>query len=71
MKLSVIHTHTHRAKNVCSTSKSLPAESFQQAKPNRKPTEIPTPPTGKFIVAKVIITYMKRLSELCRHTQAK
>ena len=46
--------------------------SFNKVKPNRKPTKSQTHPSGKFIEgARVVIPYIKGLSEQYRHTLAK
>ena len=83
-KLSIIFTLIYRAKQVCSTPKFLTKEMdhlhkvvqdnqyqtqfFQQGKTNKKPN----PFTGKFIEgARVVIPYIKCLSEQYRQTLAK
>ena len=87
-KLSVIHTLTHRAKQVCSTSELLakemdhlhkvlqdnhyPPQFCQQGKPKQKTYKKPNPSMEKFIEgARVVIPYIKGLSEQYRHTLAK
>ena len=87
-KLSVIHTLTHRAKQVCSTCEFLakemdhlhkvlqdnhyPTHFFQQSKPQQKTNKKPNPFTVKFIEgARVVIPYIKGLSDQYRHTLAK
>ena len=86
-KLSVIHSLIHRAKQLCSTPESLAKEmdhlhkvlqdnhyttqSFQQGKPQQKANKKPNPSTGKFIGARVVIPYIKGLSEQYRHALAK
>ena len=86
-KLSVIHTLIHRGKEVSSTSEFLAkkmdhlykviqdshyqAQFFQQGKPQQKTNGKPNPSTGKFIGARVVIPYIKGLSEQYRHTLAK
>ena len=46
--------------------------SFNRPNPNRKPTKKPNPSTGKFIEgARVVVPYIKGLSEQYRHTLAK
>ena len=45
---------------------------FQQGKPQQKTNKKPNPATGKFIEgARVVIPYIKGLSEQYRHTLAK
>ena len=87
-KLSVIHTLTHRAKQVCSTPELLakemnhlhkvlqdnhyPPHFFQQGKPKQKTNKKPNPSMETFIEgARVVIPYIKGLSEQYRHTLAK
>ena len=49
-----------------------PAQFFQQGKPQQKTNKKPNPSTGKFIEgARVVIPYIKGLSEQYRHTLAK
>ena len=49
-----------------------PAQFFQQGKPQQKTNKKPNPSTGKFIDgARVVIPYIKGLSEQYRHTLAK
>ena len=49
-----------------------PAQFFQQGKPQQKTNKKPNPSTGKFIEgARVVILYIKGLSEQYRHTLAK
>ena len=48
-----------------------PTQFFQQVKPQQKSNKKPSPSTGKFIGARVVIPYIKGLSEQYRHTQAK
>ena len=87
-KLSVIHTLTHRDKQLCSTPELLakemdhlhrvlqdnhyPPQFFQQGKPKQKTNKRPNPSMEKFIDgARVVIPYIKGLSEQYRHTLAK
>ena len=87
-KLSVIHTLTHRAKQVCSTPELLakemdhlhrvlqinhyPPQFFQQGKTKQKTNKKPNLSMEKFIEgARVVIPYIKGLSEQYRHTLAK
>ena len=87
-KLSVIHTLTHRAKQVCSTPELLakemdhlhkvlqdnhyPPQFCQQGKLKQKTNKKPNPSMEKFIEeARVVIPYIKGLSEQYRHTLAK
>ena len=52
--------------------KHYPAQFFQQGSPNRKPNENPNPSMEKFIEgARVVIPYIKGLSEQHKHTLAK
>ena len=85
--LSVIHTLIHRAKQVCSTPEFLakemdhlhkvlqdnhyPAQFFQQGKPQQKANKNTYPPTVNCKGARVVIPYIKGLSEQYRHTLAK
>ena len=49
-----------------------PTQFFQQGKPQQKTNKKPNPSTGKFIEgARVVIPYIKGLSEQYRHTLAK
>ena len=49
-----------------------PTQSFQQSKPQQKANRKPNPSTGKFIEgARVVIPYIKGLSEQHRYTLAK
>ena len=49
-----------------------PAQFLQQGKPQQKTNRKPKPSTGKFIeAARVVIPYIKGLSEQYRHTLAK
>ena len=49
-----------------------PTQFLQQGKPQQKTKKKPSPPTGKFIEgARVVILYIKSLSEQYRHTLAK
>ena len=81
-KLSVIHTkyilHLNSLQRKWITfTKSYKTtttqhSSFNKANPNRKPTKSQTPSTVKFIEgARVVIPYIKGLSEQYRHTLAK
>ena len=86
-KLSIIHTLIHRAKHVCSTPEFLaeemdhlnkvlqdnhyPTQFVQQGKPQQKANKKPNPSTVKFIGARVVIPYIKGLSEQYRHILAK
>ena len=48
-----------------------PTQFFQQGKPQQKTNKKPNPSTGKFIEgARVVIPYIKGLSEQYRHTLA-
>ena len=53
------------------TDNHYPTQFFQQGKPQQKTNGKPNPPTGKFIGARVVIPYIKGLSEQYRHTLAK
>ena len=86
-KLSVIHTFIHRTKQVCSSSQFLvkemehlhkvlqdnlyPAQFFKQGKPQQKSKTKLNPSTEMFIGARVVIPFIKGLSEQYRHTLAK
>ena len=48
-----------------------PPQFFQQGKPKQKTNKKPNPSMEKFIGARVVIPYIKGLSEQCRHTLAK
>ena len=49
-----------------------PTQFFQQSKPQQKANKKPNPSTGKFIEgARVVIPYIKGISEQYRHTLAK
>ena len=49
-----------------------PTQFFQQGKPQQKVNKKPNPSTGKFIEgARVVIPYVKGLSEQYRHTLVK
>ena len=51
---------------------NYPTQFFQQNKPQQKANKKPNPSTVKFIEgARVVIPYIKDLSEQCRHTLAK
>ena len=53
-------------------NKHYPAQFFQQGKPQQKTNKKPNPSTVKFIEgARVVISYIKGLSEQYRHTLAK
>ena len=82
-KLSVIYTLIHRAKQVCSTPEFLAKEMDHLQSPTRQPLpntvlstkkakKKPNPSTVKFIEgARVVIPYIKGLSEQYRQTLAK
>ena len=54
------------------TRQPLPAHFFQQGKPQQKTNKMPNPSAGKYIEgARVIIPYIKGLSEQYSHTLAK
>ena len=48
-----------------------PAQFFQQGKSQQKTNKKPNPSAGKFIGTRVVIPYIKGLSEQYRHTLAK